>query len=121
MIRSSCLGSENRLECEGPVISRGSCFSQSRSKRERPKIAYYVRISISTRNVVETSTSLFFAALFMVCAALVHAQSVPDAPSADQQPASQNSPSPLNFSPSPVALKSLPKNLFLDQKNFWTA
>ncbi|HEY4762747.1 MAG TPA: capsule assembly Wzi family protein [Candidatus Sulfotelmatobacter sp.] len=44
-------------------------------------------------------------------------------PSKDQTPAAS---SPANagakeFSPGPVDLKSLPKNLFLDQKQFWTA
>lgn len=63
--------------------------------------------------------SWLLAALIVGCSGFACAQE----PSKDQTPAAS---SPANagakqFSPGPVDLKSLPKNLFLDQKQFWTA
>jgi membrane-associated phospholipid phosphatase len=63
--------------------------------------------------------SWLLAVLFVGCSAFAYGQE----PSKDQTPAAS---SPANagakqFSPGPVDLQSLPKNLFLDQKQFWTA
>src|ERR1700751_3455519 len=53
-----------------------------------------------------------------ICSAVTYAQTPTEAPSSDKQTASQSGPSQLGkFSSPPVDLKSLPKNLFIDQKN----
>ena len=52
----------------------------------------------------------------------VYAQTPAEAPAADKDTPSQTvSPPAQQFSSPPVDLKSLPKNLLLDQKDFWTA
>jgi len=63
--------------------------------------------------------SSLLAALVVGGSMLVCAQE----PSKDEAPApsSQAQAVPKAFSPGPVDIKSLPKNLFLDQKNFFTA
>jgi len=59
------------------------------------------------------------AALIAGCGLIARAQvsAEEDTPSSASKPQAQSSP----FSPAPVEIKSLPKDLFLDQKNFWTA
>jgi len=60
--------------------------------------------------------------LLAVCTAAACAQTSPEAPSPNKETPSQEAPSLAGqFSPPPVDLKSLPKNLVLDQKDFWTA
>ena len=63
--------------------------------------------------------SCLIAALLAGCSSVTSAQE----PSKDQAPASapQSVTVPKGFSPGPVDIKSLPKNLFLDQKIFFTA
>src|SRR5262249_50172900 len=51
----------------------------------------------------------------------VVAQDSTRTPSADKETPPQISPLPQQFSSPAVDLKSLPKNLVLDQKDFWTA
>jgi hypothetical protein len=59
--------------------------------------------------------------LLAVCSAAACAQTSTEASSPNQETPPQKAPSPASqFSP-PVDLKSLPKNLVLDQKDFWTA
>src|SRR5207248_8191886 len=48
------------------------------------------------------------------------AQTAPEADAVPAQTSDQNSPA-APISPPPADLKSLPKNLVLDQKDFWTA
>jgi membrane-associated phospholipid phosphatase len=68
---------------------------------------------------------IFWALFFALLAAFSHsvvAQNSTQIPLADKEIPPQISPSkPQQFSSHPVDLKSLPKNLFIDQKNFWTA
>jgi len=74
------------------------------------------------RAIVRTTTSLnslLLPSVLLVCTAGIHAQSIPD--SADKQRSPQNSESQIELVSPPVDIKSLPKNLFLDQKDFWTA
>jgi hypothetical protein len=60
--------------------------------------------------------------LLGVCSALATGQTATETPSPDQDSPSQTAPSQTRaFSPPPVDIKSLPKNLFVDQKDFWTA
>ena len=63
--------------------------------------------------------SWLLSALVVGCSVLAHAQE----PSKGEAPAppSQADARSREFSPGPVDLKSLPKDLFLDQKNFFTA
>ena len=59
------------------------------------------------------------AALIAGCSLIMRAQTPAaenDTPASASKPQAQ----PVVFSPGPVQIKSLPKNLFLDQKNFWT-
>ena len=59
------------------------------------------------------------AALIAGCSLIMSAQTPAaenDTPASASKPQAQ----PVVFSPGPVQIKSLPKNLFLDQKNFWT-
>jgi len=65
-------------------------------------------------------TSLLLAAVIAGGSLMASAQTPTDektAPASSPKPEVQ----PLDLSPSPVNLKSLPRNLFQDQKNFWTA
>jgi hypothetical protein len=60
--------------------------------------------------------------LLAASSGVAYAQTSPEAPSPDTNTPSQSAPSQsIQFSSSPVDIKSLPKNLFLDQKDFWTA
>jgi membrane-associated phospholipid phosphatase len=60
--------------------------------------------------------------LFAVCSAVGYGQTSKEIPSQDKDTDSQSVPSrPSQSSPPPVDIKSLPKNLVLDQKDFWTA
>src|SRR5262249_12287714 len=66
----------------------------------------------------------FWPLFFVLLAAsgeFVVAQDSPQTPVADQETPPQISPLPQQFSSPPVDLKSLPKNLVLDQRDFWTA
>lgn len=66
--------------------------------------------------------SLLFSAGLAASSAVAYAQTPSEAPSPEKNTPSQTAPlQPSEFSPPPVDIKSLPKNLFLDQKNFWTA
>ncbi|HXJ85494.1 MAG TPA: capsule assembly Wzi family protein [Candidatus Binatia bacterium] len=67
---------------------------------------------------------IFWPLFFVLLAAssdFVVAQDSIRTPLADKETPPQISPSPQQFSSPPVDLKSLPKNLVLDQKDFWTA
>jgi len=67
---------------------------------------------------------IFWPLFFVLLAAssdFVVAQDSTRTPLADKETPPQISPSPQQFSSPPVDLKSLPKNLVLDQKDFWTA
>lgn len=59
-------------------------------------------------------------AFLMCCHLAVLGQSAPDRQDTTPAPSSPSSPVPA-FSPTPVSVKSLPKNLFIDQKDFWTS
>ena len=59
-------------------------------------------------------------AVIVGCSPIAHAQT----PAIENDPAAsvpKTQSQPPVFSPGPVDLKSLPKNLFVDQKNFWLA
>ncbi len=62
---------------------------------------------------------LLAAALVAGCSVAAYAQTSTDEKEAP--PLSQPSVQVPEFSPGPVDIKSLPKNLFVDQKTFWTA
>jgi len=65
--------------------------------------------------------SLLLISLHAVSTAVLYAQTPSESPSPGNETASKNSPLPLQFVRPPVDLKSLPKNLFMDQEHFWTA
>lgn len=67
------------------------------------------------------SRSLILAVLAS-CSAVAYSQMATQTPSPDKGSSSQTAPSQTQaFSPPKVDIKSLPKNLFIDQKDFWTA
>ena len=60
--------------------------------------------------------------ILSICNTFVYAQAPPQVPTPDKDTPPQSAPSqPSQFSDSPVDIKSLPKNLAIDQKTFWTA
>jgi len=75
-------------------------------------------MSISRYDVVRIAAIWSLA----VCTAAACAQTSTEAPSPNKETPPQEAPSLASpFLPPPVDLKSLPKNLVLDQKDFWTA
>ena len=71
--------------------------------------------------MIKISRSLILA-LLAVCSAVAYGQTTAQTPSPDKDTPSPSALSQTQpSSPPPVDLKSLPKNLFLDQKDFWTA
>ncbi len=65
--------------------------------------------------------SLSLTPLLALCITVAYAQTPSETSSPSKESASQNSSLPLQLVRPPVDLKSLPKNLFVDQKSFWTA
>jgi len=65
-------------------------------------------------------TAWLITALIAGCSAIACAQAPADDTDSAPSPPKPGVQSP-EFSPGPVDIKSLPKNLFVDQKNFWTA
>ena len=84
------------------------------------RIVISVALRILSPDLASIKPALL-ASLLAVCTAVAYAQTPSETPSPGKEPTSQNSPLPLQFVPPPVDLKSLPKNLFMDQKTFWTA
>ncbi|HEV2396677.1 MAG TPA: capsule assembly Wzi family protein [Candidatus Sulfotelmatobacter sp.] len=99
-------------------------LSRFGSTRERNQIVYVTPIEWSSRafaRIAISSKLLLFLLSFVVCTTVVHAQSIPDTPSPDKELSPKNSQSQIELVSPPVDIKSLPKNLLLDQKDFWTA
>jgi membrane-associated phospholipid phosphatase len=79
-------------------------------------------ISQEAPNHGAVRTKIVMIWLFALCSAVGYGQTSTEPPSPDKDTPSRGAPSqPIQFSPPPVDIKSLPKNLFLDQKDFWTA
>ena len=78
--------------------------------------------TLSTVTHIKQATILCFGIVLLIACGVPASAQSSEQSSAQRDP---NSPSTASqkpdFFPSPVDLKSLPKNLFLDQKQFWTA
>src|ERR1700731_3664639 len=72
-----------------------------------------------THRVKTLVTSWLLAALVVGCSLTASAQAPADDKNAPAPSSKSETPSP-EFSPDPIPLKSLPRNLFQDQKDFWT-
>lgn len=72
------------------------------------------------RPLRKIGTAWILIALIFFCSLIGRAQSDADDKSVNTPPAALKQP-PADWSLPPVDLKSLPRNLFMDQKNFWTA
>jgi membrane-associated phospholipid phosphatase len=116
-------GPEGRLARQDRMILPEGCFFPSRLPPRWLRTAYRIGLREPRHYVTGFRTSLitFLLSLFIAICSAAHAQSTADTPPPKQRTASQNSTSPLNLRTPAVDLRSLPKNLFLDQKDFWTA
>ena len=99
-------------------------LSSSSIRKRRFQVDIRLRACMSRQLVYPhvAVTSLLILALLVWCNTVAYAQTSSEVPSGDEETPPQSVPSQrqeLNFKP--VDLKSLPKNLFLDQKDFWTA
>ncbi len=118
-------GSEDYLVRPDSMILPERHFNRSGSMQEWAQHRYSILINLLrhflTTLVTAHSASSLVVALLVVCSAYVHAQTIPDSPPRDKQASPQPPSSQIDLEPPPVDLKSLPKNLFMDQKRFWTA
>ena len=102
-----------RISLDAPIIGT-KCFGRVNHRTSRMS-RYQLRFK--GPNVSWVLLLVFFGA----CSVCVYGQTPTDT-QADKDAPPQTAPSqPLQFTPPSVDLKSLPKNLFLDQKDFWTA
>jgi membrane-associated phospholipid phosphatase len=88
------------------------------SKRLVP-VVHRVKMSFSAK---ASSFSVSFLLLFTIlasCSLLSAAQTIDDGNTPASKPQVEQSATP--YTPGPVDIKSLPKNLLIDQKDFWTA
>src|SRR5579864_834998 len=95
------------------AVGWASTGSKMKLAKGSPAVARYP-VSPASRTVVR----LWLLALIMAGCHAVRAQT-PATENDTATPVPQPQAQPPIFSPPPVDIKSLPKNLFVDQKNFW--